>query len=96
MGQQDVRDILVELFQTRGVPAFIRSDNGGEFAGQLIGEAMRACGSDVALISPGSPWQNGKNERFHGILSQEVLSKERWGNRARSAGRVQSVETCLS
>ena len=79
MGQQDVRDILVKLFQTRGVPAFIRSDNGGEFAGQLIGEAMRACGSDVALIAPGSPWQNGKNERFNGILSQEVLSKELWG-----------------
>lgn len=80
MGQQDVRDILVKLFEERGVPAFIRSDNGGKFAGQLIGEAMKSCGSEVALIAPGSPWQNGKNERFNGILSQEVLSKEIWGN----------------
>lgn len=80
MGQRHVRDILHDQFAKRGVPEFIRSDNGGEFAGELIGEALKEWGSDVALIAPGSPWQNGKNERFNGILSQEVLSKELWGN----------------
>jgi putative transposase len=80
MGQKDVRDVLMRLFMKRGVPEFVRSDNGGEFAGELISQSLKKCGSEVALIAPGSPWQNGKNERFNGILSQELLSREVWGN----------------
>lgn len=38
---------------------------------------MSAVGSEVALIAPGSPWQN---ERLNGILVEEVLSREVWGN----------------
>ena len=34
----------------------------------------------MAQIAPGAPWQNGKNERFNGILSQELLSREVWEN----------------
>ena len=63
------------------MPEFVRSDNGGEFAGDLIRRALDEMGSEVALIAPGAPWQNGKNERFNGILSQELLSREVWGNR---------------
>ena len=80
MGQKDVRDVLMGLFKERGTPEFVRSDNGGEFVGELIGQSLKECGSQVALIAPGSPWQNGKNERFNGILSQELLSREVWGN----------------
>ncbi len=80
MGQKDVREVLMGLFKERGAPEFVRSDNGGEFAGELIGQSLKECGSEVALIAPGSPWQNGKNERFNGILSQELLSREVWGN----------------
>ena len=80
MGAADVRGVLLGLFKKRGIPAFVRSDNGSEFAGHLLEEAMSAVGSEVALIAPGSPWQNGKNERFNGILVEEVLSREVWGN----------------
>lgn len=80
MNQREVADVLLELFKSRGVPEWIRSDNGGEFSGKWIGQVLEMCGSEAALIAPGSPWQNGKNERFNGILSQEVLSKEVWGN----------------
>ena len=80
MGAADVRGVLLGLFMERGIPAFVRSDNGSEFAGRLLQEAMSAVGSEVALIAPGSPWQNGKNERFNGILVEEVLSREVWGN----------------
>ena len=45
---------------------------------ELLG--MDSEGIEVALIAPGAPWQNGKNERFNGILSQELLSREVWGN----------------
>ena len=62
------------------VVAKVRSDNGGEFSGRVLEDAMREVGGEVALIAPGSPWQNGKNERFNGILVEEVLSREVWGN----------------
>ena len=68
----------MRLFKEQGAPEFVRSDNGGEFAGELIGRSLKEYGSEVALIAPGSPWQNGKNERFNGILSQELLSREVW------------------
>ena len=76
----DVRGVLLGLFMERGISAFARSDNGSEFAGHLLEEAMSAVGSEVALIAPGSPWQNGKNEWFNGILVEEVLSREVCGN----------------
>ena len=81
MGQREVGQILARLFKERGVPEFVRSDHGGEFAGDLIRGALEELGSEVALIAPGAPWQNGKNERFNGILSQELLSREVWGSR---------------
>ena len=80
MGQEQVKTVLANLFKTRGTPEFVRSDHGGEFSGDLIQAALKELGSETALIAPGSPWQNGKNERFNGILSQEVLSREVWGN----------------
>jgi len=80
MGQKEVSEILARLFKERGAPEFVRSDNGGEFAGDKIKAVLKELGSETALIAPGSPWQNGKNERFNGILSQEILSREVWGN----------------
>jgi transposase InsO family protein len=80
MGAAGVRKVLSRLFIKRGAPAFVRSDNGGEFSGRVLEDAMREVGGEVALIAPGSPWQNGKNERFNGILVEEVLSREVWGN----------------
>ena len=32
------------------------------------------------LIYPGSPWENGYNERFHGTPKQEVLDAEWFHN----------------
>ncbi len=80
MGAKLVREVLTRLMRQRGVPQFIRSDNGAEFTATLVQNALKAMGSESAFIAPGSPWQNGKNERFNGILSQELLSKELWGN----------------
>ena len=80
MGQAEVTKVLTRLIAQRGAPEFVRSDNGAEFSAQIAKEALRSQGVEVALIAPGSPWQNGKNERFNGSLSQEVLSKEVWGN----------------
>jgi len=80
MGARQVVRVMQELIMERGAPAFIRSDNGGEFANDLLRQAMGRLEVEIALIAPGSPWQNGKNERFNGILSQEHLSRELFGN----------------
>ena len=80
IGAKQVRQVLEQLFSRRGTPVFIRSDNGSEFTAKLIQQSLKACGCENAWIAPGSPWQNGKNERFNGILSQELLSREVWGN----------------
>ena len=80
MGARAVAKVLKKLVKERGAPEFIRSDNGGEFTAKLLSKALARGGVESAQVAPGSPWQNGKNERFNGILSQEVLSREIWGS----------------
>jgi len=80
MGQKKVTQILEKLISKRGAPRFIRSDNGSEFTGNLIRAAMEKLSVELAFIAPGSPWQNGKNERFNGILRHEALSNELFGS----------------
>ncbi len=51
----DVIDALSDLFILRGVPAFIRSDNGPEFVAEAVRNWITAVGSGTAFIEPGSP-----------------------------------------
>ena len=44
MNHQDVLDRLTELFVHRGVPEFIRSDNGSEFTAQAVRDWLEALG----------------------------------------------------
>jgi transposase InsO family protein len=71
-----VVSVLCPLFGERGCPAFVRSDNGGEFIAAEVKEALRAAGTTPAFIAPGSPWQNGFVESFHGKLRDECLDRE--------------------
>jgi len=73
MGAKQVREVLVNLVRQRGAPQFVRSDNGSEFTAKLVQKALEGLGSESAFIAPGSPWQNGKNERFNGIVGKELL-----------------------
>lgn len=52
----DVIELLSELFILRGVPGYIRSDNGPEFIAQAVQEWIAALGAKTAYIAPGSPW----------------------------------------
>lgn len=74
----DVGRVLSELISERGRPGFVRSDNGSEFIAKSLQRALKELGCEQAYIAPGSPWQNGKNERFNGILREELLSRERF------------------
>ena len=72
----DVIDALSDLFILRGVPEFIRSDNGPEFIAQAVQDWIGAVGSKTAYISPGSPWENGFIESFNARLRDELLDGE--------------------
>jgi len=57
-------------------PDYIRSDNGSEFIARALQLWLRKVGIKPIQIYPGSPWENGYNERFNGTLRQEVLNAE--------------------
>ena len=73
---KDVIGVLEYLFAVRGVPRFIRSDNGSEFIAHAIKQWLAESGVGVLYIEPGSPWENGYIESFHGRLRDELLNRE--------------------
>jgi len=73
---QDVIDILFNLFIFRGIPEHIRSDNGSEFTAKAVREWLNRLGVKTLFIEPGSPWENGYIESFNGKLRDELLDRE--------------------
>jgi putative transposase len=59
-----------------GAPEYIRSDNGPEFVAETMQDWLARVGIKPIRIYPGSPWENGYNERFNGTLRHEVLNAE--------------------
>jgi len=51
----NVIDALSDLFILRGVPSFIRSDNGQEFIALAVQNWIKAVGAKTAYIEPGQP-----------------------------------------
>jgi transposase InsO family protein len=72
----DVLDQLYELFLTRGIPEYIRSDNGPEFAAKAVRRWLNRLDVTTLFIEPGSPWENGYVESFIGKMRDELLSGE--------------------
>jgi len=72
-----VRAITPEMISGQsdsGKPEFIRSDNGPEFVSDLFQSWLKRVGVEPIHIYPGSPWENGYNERFNGTLRNEILN----------------------
>ena len=63
------------------MPRFIRSDNGPEFIAKYLMRLFAVHGIEARHIDPGSPWQNGRNERFNGTVRGECLNMETFGSR---------------
>lgn len=72
----DVIEQLAELFVERGVPDFIRSDNGPEFTAKVVRGWLARLGVKTLFIEPGSPWENGYIESFNGKFRDELLNRE--------------------
>jgi len=71
-----VIDVLSDLFILRGVPEYVRSDNGPEFIAKAVQDWIKAVGAKTAYITPGSPWENGFIESFNARLRDELLDGE--------------------
>jgi transposase InsO family protein len=73
---QEVSDVLFYLFNTRGMPLHIRSDNGSEFIEKHLRAWLKNIGVRTTYIEPGSPWENGYIESFNGKMRDELLNGE--------------------
>ncbi len=76
LSSRDVLNALFDLFIRRGVPGYIRSDNGPEFAAKAVRLWLGRLGVGTLFIEPGSPWENGYIESFNGKLRDELLNGE--------------------
>ena len=76
MGSQQALERLAELFVTRDVPRYIRSDNGAEFTATAVRRWLSRMNVKTLYITPGSPWENGFIERMNGTLRHELLKRE--------------------
>jgi putative transposase len=72
----EVLEVLDDLFIRRGIPEHIRSDNGPELTAEVVRSWLETLEVKPLYIEPGSPWENGYVESFHGKLRDELLNGE--------------------
>ena len=72
----DVLAWLGRAIEEHGAPAFLRSDNGPEFIAKEVQRWLAEKRIKTIYIDPGSPWQNGFVESFHGRFRDECLNRE--------------------
>jgi len=73
---RDVLEALATLMMARGVPDYIRSDNGPGFVARELRQCLSRLGVQTAYIEPGSPWENGYCESFNGKFRDQFLNGE--------------------
>jgi len=73
---EDVLHWLQTAIQQQGAPEFLRSDNGSEFIAKIVQRWLKVNQIKTIYIEPGSPWQNGFVESFHGRFRDECLNRE--------------------
>ena len=72
----DVINLVQGAIAQHGAPAYIRSDNGSEFIAHELQHWLAENQIKTIYIEPGSPWQNGFVESFHGRFRDECLNRE--------------------
>jgi putative transposase len=70
---QKVITVLIRLVEADGAPVFLRMDNGPEFIAHVLKAWLAGKEAKTHYIDPGSPWQNGFRESFHGRFRDEFL-----------------------
>ena len=69
-------ELIGRIILTRGVPKYIRSDNGPEFISKRVRNFLEKIEIGASYIEPGSPWQNGFVESFNSRFRDECLNCE--------------------
>ena len=95
MTAEDIRIILAEVAVRRGgPPCRMRSDNGPEFAAEVVRSWLEGTGSGALYVAPASPWQNGYAESFHSKVRDEFLNLEEFESepQARALGALWNGE----
>ncbi len=72
----DVIELVKGAIAQHGAPEYIRSDNGSEFIAKELQRWLADNKIKTIYIEPGSPWQNGFVESFHGRFRDECLNRE--------------------
>lgn len=72
----DVVETLAKIVGERGVPAYLRSDNGPEFVAEAVRGWLAKEGVATLYIEPGSPWENASSESFNSRRRDELLDRE--------------------
>ena len=67
MSARDVTEQLDKLVEQRGIPQFIRSDNGPEFVAKAEKKWIGERGFETLFIAFGSPWQNAYSGSFNSL-----------------------------
>ena len=75
----DVITVVDAAMERYGMPEHLRSDNGPEFVAYEIQDWLKGRSVKTMYIKPGSPWENGHIESFHGKLRDELLNREIFG-----------------
>jgi putative transposase len=65
---------LEMLGTQRGVPRFVRFDNGPEFIARAVADWCPSSGPQSIFIDPGSPWQHAWTRSFNGRLRDKLLN----------------------
>ena len=68
--------MLSDRFIPRGIPSFIRSDNGPEFIAQAVQDWIKAVGAKTAYVEPASPWENIYYEIFYSVHEAQILIQQ--------------------
>ena len=65
--------VLARLIKEHGVPEYLKSDKGSAFIAHVLQACLAGRQSKSHFIAPGSPWQHGFRESFHGRFRDEFL-----------------------
>src|ERR1035438_268802 len=76
MKAADVLHWLRKAVEQHGASEYLRSDNGSEFIAKTVQRWLKEYSIKTIYIEPGSPWQNGFVESFHGRFRDECLNRE--------------------
>jgi transposase InsO family protein len=72
----DLVELLAGVIIERGMPTYIRSDNGPEFAAQAVCDWLNLIKASTLFVGPGAPWENAYIESFNSRLRDELLNGE--------------------